>query len=62
MKAMVEMQFADFVSVGFNQIVNKLAKSYYRRAQAAQVVAKTVEKTSEDAAWSNRLASSAKLV
>ncbi|MFY8189374.1 MAG: thiamine pyrophosphate-dependent enzyme, partial [Bacteroidia bacterium] len=30
MKAMVEMQFADFVSVGFNQIVNNLAKSYYR--------------------------------
>jgi 2-oxoisovalerate dehydrogenase E1 component len=38
MKAMVEMQFADFVSVGFNQIVNNLAKSYYRWGQPADVV------------------------
>jgi 2-oxoisovalerate dehydrogenase E1 component len=38
MKAMVEMQFADFVSVGFNQIVNNLAKSYYRWGQQADVV------------------------
>ena len=38
MKAMVEMQFADFVSVGFNQIVNNLAKSYYRWEQNADVV------------------------
>lgn len=38
MKAMVEMQFADFVSVGFNQIVNNLAKSYYRWGQSADVV------------------------
>jgi 2-oxoisovalerate dehydrogenase E1 component len=38
MKAMVEMQFADFVSVGFNQIVNNLAKSYYRWGQKADVV------------------------
>jgi 2-oxoisovalerate dehydrogenase E1 component len=38
MKAMVEMQFADFVSVGFNQIVNNLAKSYYRWGQVADVV------------------------
>ena len=30
MKAMVEMQFADFVTEGFNQIVNNLAKSHYR--------------------------------
>lgn len=37
-KAVVEMQFADFVSVGFNQIVNNLAKSHYRWAQAADVV------------------------
>jgi 2-oxoisovalerate dehydrogenase E1 component len=37
-KAMVEMQFADFVSVGFNQIVNNLAKSYYRWGQQADVV------------------------
>ena len=38
MKAMVEMQFADFVSVGFNQIVNNLAKSHYRWGQNADVV------------------------
>lgn len=38
MKAMVEMQFADFVSVGFNQIVNNLAKSYYRWGQNSDVV------------------------
>jgi 2-oxoisovalerate dehydrogenase E1 component len=29
-KTMVEMQFADFVTMGFNQIVNNLAKIYYR--------------------------------
>jgi 2-oxoisovalerate dehydrogenase E1 component len=29
-KAIVEMQFADFVSTGFNLIVNLLAKSHYR--------------------------------
>src|SRR5262249_59090958 len=29
-KSMVEMQFADFVTMGFNQIVNNLAKIYYR--------------------------------
>lgn len=38
MKAMVEMQFADFVSCGFNQIVNNLAKLHYRWGQAADVV------------------------
>lgn len=38
MKAMVEMQFADFVSVGFNQIVNNLAKLYWRWGQNADVV------------------------
>ncbi len=38
MKAMVEMQFADFVTEGFNQIVNNLAKSYYRWGQNADVV------------------------
>jgi 2-oxoisovalerate dehydrogenase E1 component len=38
MKAVVEMQFADFVSCGFNQIVNNLAKSHYRWGQAADVV------------------------
>jgi 2-oxoisovalerate dehydrogenase E1 component len=37
-KAMVEMQFADFVTVGFNQIVNNLAKSHYRWGQHADVV------------------------
>ena len=37
-KSMVEMQFADFVSCGFNQIVNNLAKSYYRWGQPADVV------------------------
>jgi 2-oxoisovalerate dehydrogenase E1 component len=38
MKSMVEMQFADFVSMGFNQIVNNLAKIYYRWGQNADVV------------------------
>ncbi|MCF3110405.1 dehydrogenase [Niabella sp. CC-SYL272] len=37
-KAIVEMQFADFVSVGFNQIVNNLAKIHYRWGQPANVV------------------------
>ncbi len=37
-KAMVEMQFADFVSEGFNQIVNNLAKIHYRWGQHADVV------------------------
>ncbi|HBO28928.1 MAG TPA: dehydrogenase, partial [Leeuwenhoekiella sp.] len=37
-KAIVEMQFADFVSSGFNPIVNYLAKSYYRWGQSADVV------------------------
>jgi 2-oxoisovalerate dehydrogenase E1 component len=37
-KAMMEMQFADFVSVGFNQIVNNLAKIHYRWGQNADVV------------------------
>ncbi|MDG1397419.1 MAG: thiamine pyrophosphate-dependent enzyme [Polaribacter sp.] len=38
MKAIVEMQFADFVSSGFNPIVNLLAKSFYRWNQNADVV------------------------
>lgn len=38
MKAMVEMQFADFVSEGMTQIVNNLAKSHYRWGQNADVV------------------------
>ncbi|GAA4741957.1 alpha-ketoacid dehydrogenase subunit alpha/beta [Flavisolibacter ginsenosidimutans] len=37
-KSVVEMQFADFVSVGFNQIVNNLAKVHYRWGQNADVV------------------------
>lgn len=37
-KSVVEMQFADFVSVGFNQIVNNLAKIHYRWGQQADVV------------------------
>ena len=37
-KAMVEMQFADFVTVGFNQIINNLAKTYYRWGQQVDVV------------------------
>lgn len=37
-KSMIEMQFADFVSVGFNQIVNNLAKVHYRWGQHADVV------------------------
>ncbi len=37
-KAMVEMQFADFVSVGFNQIINNFAKLHYRWAENADVV------------------------
>ncbi len=37
-KTMVEMQFADFVSCAFNQIVNNLAKSHYRWGQHADVV------------------------
>ncbi|OAB29548.1 2-oxoisovalerate dehydrogenase E1 component [Flavobacterium fryxellicola] len=37
-KAIVEMQFADFVSTGFNPIVNLLAKSHYRWLESADVV------------------------
>ena len=37
-KALVEMQFADFVSSGFTAVVNLLAKSYYRWGQTADVV------------------------
>lgn len=37
-KAMVEMQFADFVTCGFNQIVNNLAKIHWRWGQNADVV------------------------
>ncbi|MEO0571685.1 MAG: thiamine pyrophosphate-dependent enzyme, partial [Bacteroidota bacterium] len=38
MKSVVEMQFADFVSSGFNPIVNYLAKVHYRWGQHADVV------------------------
>ncbi len=37
-KSVMEMQFADFVTVGFNQIVNNLAKIHYRWGQNADVV------------------------
>ena len=37
-KCMMEMQFADFVTVGFNQIINNLAKIHYRWGQCADVV------------------------
>ena len=37
-KAMVEMQFSDFVTCGFNQIVNNLAKIHWRWGQKADVV------------------------
>ncbi|RAV29341.1 dehydrogenase [Sinomicrobium soli] len=38
MKTVVEMQFADFISSGFNPVVNYLAKSHYRWGQHADVV------------------------
>ena len=37
-KSVIEMQFADFVTCGFNQIVNNLAKTHYRWGQKADVV------------------------
>ena len=37
-KAVVEMQFADFVTCGFNQVVNNLAKTHYRWGEKADVV------------------------
>jgi len=37
-KSVVEMQFADFVTMGFNQIINNLAKINYRWGQNADVV------------------------
>jgi 2-oxoisovalerate dehydrogenase E1 component len=37
-KAVMEMQFADFASTGFNPIVNYLAKSFYRWGENADVV------------------------
>jgi 2-oxoisovalerate dehydrogenase E1 component len=37
-KSVIEMQFADFVTCGFNQIINNLAKMYWRWGQNADVV------------------------
>jgi len=37
-KSVVEMQFADFVTSGFNPVVNYLAKSHYRWGQSADIV------------------------
>ena len=37
-KSMVEMQFADFVTEGFNQIINNVAKSHWRWGQSSDVV------------------------
>ena len=37
-KSMIEMQFADFVTTGFNQIVNNLAKLHWRWGQHVDVV------------------------
>jgi len=37
-KSVIEMQFSDFVTMGFNQIVNNLAKVHYRWGQNADVV------------------------
>ena len=37
-KSMMEMQFADFVTVGFNQVINNLAKIHYRWGQNADTV------------------------
>lgn len=37
-KSVIEMQFADFVSTGFNPIVNYLAKVHYRWQEKADVV------------------------
>jgi 2-oxoisovalerate dehydrogenase E1 component len=37
-KPMVEMQFGDFITCGFNQIVNNLAKTFYRWGAGVPVV------------------------
>ncbi len=37
-KSVVELQFSDFVTSGFNPVINLLAKSYYRWEQPADVV------------------------
>ncbi len=38
MKSVVELQFSDFITSGFNPVINLLAKSYYRWGQNANVV------------------------
>lgn len=37
-KSVVELQFSDFISSGFNPVVNLLAKSHYRWGQTADIV------------------------
>jgi len=37
-KSVVELQFSDFVTSGFNPVVNLLAKSYYRWGQNSDTV------------------------
>jgi 2-oxoisovalerate dehydrogenase E1 component len=37
-KSVVELQFGDFITSGFNPVVNYLAKSYYRWGQNADIV------------------------
>jgi len=37
-KAVVELQFSDFITSGFNPVINLLAKSFYRWGQPASVV------------------------
>src|ERR1700761_263516 len=37
-KAIVEMQFADFVTCAFNQVINNLAKTHYRWGEGVDVV------------------------
>jgi 2-oxoisovalerate dehydrogenase E1 component len=37
-RPMVEMQFGDFITCGFNQVVNNLAKTHYRWGAAVPVV------------------------
>ncbi len=37
-KSVVELQFSDFITSGFNPVVNYLAKTYYRWGQNADVV------------------------
>lgn len=37
-KSIIEMQFADFITSGFNQVINNLAKTHYRWGQHADVV------------------------